>query len=393
MSKILIFGLFNILILFSVLFAPAHLNARDKSGKCETNEECLQDITEAEKKLAIARKDKSTLTNEIKLINAQISVATSKIYQTENSIKFLEKEIKNISGSIDVIGKKLDVLAENYINQVKTNYINSKKYTSIQIFFSMDFNQILQIKKYITSIQEKTRNDLINYETTRTNLDTQKNEKIAKQEQLTNLQKDLKEQSQTLTVLKANKDVLLKSTMNDETKYQKLLQQAQSELESINAILSGKGSELKIKDVSKNEKIGTIIQGASCNSSGTHLHFIVKKGGSTQNPLSFLKSNTDITNYSGDSSQASGDWSWPLSAPIKFNQGYGVTSSIKNSWVGKIYNFHNGIDISSSNTDVLSTTDGELYKGSYKGSGGCALKYTKVVDKTNNVETLYLHIN
>jgi septal ring factor EnvC (AmiA/AmiB activator) len=257
----------------------------------------------------------------------------------------------------------------------------------------MDFNQILQIKKYITSIQEKTRNDLINYETTRTNLDTQKNEKIAKQEQLTNLQKDLKEQSQTLTVLKANKDVLLKSTMNDETKYQKLLQQAQSELESINAILSGKGSELKIKDVSKNEKIGTIIQGASCNSSGTHLHFIVKKGGATQNPLSFLKSNTDITNYSGDSSQASGDWSWPLSAPIKFNQGYGVTSSIKNSWVGKIYNFHNGIDISSSNTDVLSTTDGELYKGSYKGSGGCALKYTKVVDKTNNVETLYFHTN
>jgi septal ring factor EnvC (AmiA/AmiB activator) len=393
MNKILIFGLFNISILLSVLFIPTRLNARDKSGKCETNEECLQDITEAEKKLAIARKDKSTLTNEIKLINAQISVATSKIYQTENSIKFLEKEIKNISGSIDVIGKKLDVLAENYINQVKTNYINSKKYTSIQIFFSMDFNQILQIKKYITSIQEKTRNDLINYETTRTNLDTQKNEKIAKQEQLTNLQKDLKEQSQTLTVLKANKDVLLKSTMNDETKYQKLLQQAQSELESINAILSGKGSELKIKDVSKNEKIGTIIQGASCNSSGTHLHFIVKKGGATQNPLSFLKSNTDITNYSGDSSQASGDWSWPLSAPIKFNQGYGVTSSIKNSWVGKIYNFHNGIDISSSNTDVLSTTDGELYKGSYKGSGGCALKYTKVVDKTNNVETLYFHTN
>src|SRR3989339_2267023 len=103
------------------------------------------------------------------LKNAQISVATSKIYQTENSIKLLEKEIENISGTIDVIGKKLDILAENYINQVKTNYINSKKYTSMQILFSMDFNQILQIKKYITSIQEKTRNDLINFETTRTN--------------------------------------------------------------------------------------------------------------------------------------------------------------------------------------------------------------------------------
>jgi peptidoglycan hydrolase CwlO-like protein len=380
-------------ILLSFLIHPSVLVARDSSGKCETNEECVRDITEAEKKLAIARKDKSTLINEIKLINAQISVATSKINQTEASIKLLEKEVKNLSNSIDVVGKKLDVLAEIYINQVKTSYINSKKYTSMQILLSKGFNQILHIKKYISLIQEKTQKDLINYETTRTNLDTQKNEKIAKQEQLTNLQKDLRDQSQTLTALKSNKDILLKSTMNDETKYQKLLQQAQSELESINAILSGKGSESKIKDVNKNEKIGTVIQGASCNSSGSHLHFIVKKDGSTQNPLSFLKPNNDITNYSGDSSQASGDWSWPLSSPIKFNQGYGVTSSIKNSWVGKIYNFHNGIDISSSNTDVLSTTGGELYKGSYKGSGGCALKYTKVVDKANNIETLYLHIN
>ena len=136
-----------LLLLVLFIIYPTVLVARDNSGKCETNDECLQDITEAEKKLTIARKNKSTLTNEIMLLNAQISVATSKIYQTENSIKLLEKEIENISGTIDVIGKKLDILAENYINQVKTNYINSKKYTSMQILFSMDFNQILQIKK------------------------------------------------------------------------------------------------------------------------------------------------------------------------------------------------------------------------------------------------------
>ena len=392
--KILIVQTTLITLLLGGFFAsPVTLFARDVNGKCETNEECHQDVAEAEKKLETTRKEKNTLTNEIKLLNTQISVAINKTFQTENSIRLLEKEIATINTSINELEKNLDRLAESYINQVRSNYINSKKYSAFYTLLSSDFTSILRIKKYIDTIQEKTKNDLIGYETVRMKLDIQKNEKIDKQEQLTKLKDELKEQSKTLAIHKSNKDSLLELTKNDENKYQKILQQAQQELESINAILSGKGSESKFGDVKIGEKIGLVIQGASCNSSGTHLHFIVKKNGSSQNPLNFLSSSETITNVSGDSSLASGTWSWPLNTPIKFNQGYGVTSSIRNSWVGRIYSFHNGIDINSSNADVLTTHGGELYKGTYKGSGGCSLKYTKVVDKTNNIETLYLHTN
>lgn len=373
------------------LINPVNLFARNSSGRCETTEECRQDIAEAEKKLESTRKEKNTLTNEIKLLNTQISVAINKTFQTENSIKLLEKEIAIINISIGELEKNLDRLAESYINQVRSSYINSKKYSAFYTLMSADFSSILRIKKYINTLQEKTKNDLIGYETVRMKLDIQKNEKTDKQDQLTKLKDDLKEQSKTLAVHKSNKDSLLELTKNDESKYQRMLQQSQQELESINAILSGKGTESKLRDVSYKDKIGSIIQGASCNSSGTHLHFIVKKNGSSQNPLNFLSSSETVTNVSGDSSSATGSWSWPLNSPIKFNQGYGVTSSIKNSWVGRIYSFHNGIDINSSSADVLTTHGGELYKGTYKGSGGCSLKYTRVVDKTNNIETLYLH--
>lgn len=372
---------------------PNNLFARNSIGKCETSEECRQDIAEAEKKLESTRKEKNTLTNEIKLLNTQISIAINKTFQTENSIKLLEKEISTINISIGELEKNLDRLAESYITQVRSSYINSKKYSAFYTIMSADFSSILRIKKYINTLQEKTKNDLIGYETVRMKLDIQKGEKTAKQDQLTKLKDDLKEQSKTLTIHKSNKDSLLELTKNDESKYQKMLQQSQQELESINAILSGKGTESKLRDVSNKDKIGTVIQGASCNSSGTHLHFIVKKNGSSQNPLNFLSSSETITNVSGDPSSATGSWSWPLVSPIKFNQGYGITSSIKNSWVGRIYSFHNGIDINSSSTDVLATHGGELYKGTYKGSGGCSLKYTRVVDKANNLETLYLHID
>lgn len=381
------------IFLAGLLLFPNRLIARDSSGKCETNEECRQDIAEAEKKLESARKEKNTLTNEIKLLNFQISVAINKTFQTENSIKLLEKEIATISISIGELEKDINRLAENYINQVRLSYTNSKKYSIFYTLLSSDFTSILRIKKYVDAIQEKIKNDLIEYETVRMKLDIQKNEKIDKQDQLTKLKNELKEQSKTLAVHKSNKDSLLELTKNDESKYQKMLLQSQQELESINAILSGKGTESKLGDVNKNDIIGTIIQGASCNSSGSHLHFIVKKNSSTQNPLNFLIPSDSITNVSGDPSSASGDWSWPINSPIKFNQGYGVTSSIKNSWVGRIYSFHNGIDINSTNADVLTTHGGELYKGTYKGSGGCSLKYAKVVDKSNNIETLYLHIN
>lgn len=386
----------NIFIASAILFTagltlPRNLIARDSTGKCETTEECRQDIAEAEKKLESARREKNTLTNEIKLLNIQISVAISKTFQTENSIKLLENEISVINISIGELEKNLDRLAENYINQVRSSYINSKKYSALYTIMSADFSSILRIKKYINTLQEKTKNDLIGYETVRMKLDIQKNEKIDKQNQLTKLKDDLKEQSKTLAIHKSNKDSLLELTKNDESRYQKILQQAQQELDSINAILSGKGSESKLRDVKVGEKIGLVIQGASCNSSGTHLHYIVKKNGASQNPLNFLSSSETLTNVSGDPSSATGSWSWPLNSPIKFNQGYGVTSSIKNSWVGRIYSFHNGIDINSSSADVLTTHNGELYKGTYKGSGGCSLKYTRVVDKANNLETLYLH--
>jgi len=200
---------------------------------------------------------------------------------------------------------------------------------------------------------------------------------------------------------KAAKDNLLKLTKNDEKRYQSLLAAARSELEAIQAIIAGKGQETQIGSVGQGQRIASIIQGASCNSSGQHLHFIVSQGGAVQNPFNYLKSGIAFNNCSGgscgssdgDPFNPSGSWDWPIVPTVDFSQGYGVTWAVRNTWVGSIYGFHNGIDIDSPSSEVRAVRSGVLYRGSYVGSAGCALRYVRVDHDENEFETFYLHIN
>ena len=180
-----------------------------------------------------------------------------------------------------------------------------------------------------------------------------------------------------------------------------MLAQARAEFEAIQAIIAGKGTETEAGQVSEGQRIANIIQGSSCNSGGSHLHFIVRKQDSTaDSPFTYLKSGISYQNCSGsscggndgDSFNPSGSWNWPIQSNIKFNQGYGSTWAVRNTWVGKIYNFHNGIDINSdSSSEVKAVRAGKLYQGSY--NVGCRLKYVRVDHDDSDLDTLYLHIN
>ena len=146
---------------------------------------------------------------------------------------------------------------------------------------------------------------------------------------------------------------LLVVTRNDEKRYQSLLAAAKSEFEAIQAIIAGQGDETEIGPVEQGARIASIIQGASCNSSGSHLHFIVRQGDIALNPFAYLSSGIGVENCSGSSCGSadgdpfnpSGSWNWPISSPVKFTQGFGSTWATRNTWVGRIYSHHNGIDI------------------------------------------------
>jgi len=259
---------------------------------------------------------------------------------------------------------------------------------------AQDLSDAVSRFHYLKRIQEADRDLLFRLQKTQTTYVEEKDE----QEEL---RTELEAQKTNLANQKAVKDNLLRLTKNDEKKYQQLLAAARSELEAIQAIIAGKGQETQVGAVSQGSRIASIIQGASCNSSGAHTHFIVAQGGATQNPFNYLKPGVAYDNCSGpfcgspdgDPFNPSGGWDWPIVPTVDFSQGYGATWAVRNTWVGSIYSFHNGIDIDSPSSEVRAVRSGVLYRGSYVGSAGCALRYVRVDHDENDIDTFYLHVN
>ena len=359
----------------------------------QSPEERLQQLTDEiqkyESELQRLVAQKNTLSNQIAQYDAQIKLTTLKISQTEEKITLLGGRIEQLQGS-------LESLMTAFVVRANQTYKMSRFSEPYLLFISSkSLSDVVSTYHYLKRIQEADRDLLNRLKTARETYIDQKNEQET-------LQKELEKQKATLAAQRVAKDQLLTQTKNDEKRYQSLLAEAKAEFEAIQAILAGKGQEEKVGHVNEGDKIATIIAGPSCNSSGEHLHFMVVQNRNTLNPFNYLRGGVSYDNCSGsscgssdgDSFNPGGSWIWPINEKIRFSQGYGSTWAVRNTWVGNVYSFHNGIDIDSeSSLNVKAVKSGDLYRGSYAGISGCRLRYVRVDHDDSDLDTYYLHIN
>lgn len=372
-KKIIIFVVLFFLVIFSV-------RAQDKT-------DLEKKISEYQSKLQEIKQQKNTLSSQIQYMDTQIYLTSLQINQTEEKIVNTGKEIDLLGSRIEGLDQSLDYLSKVLIKRIIEGY--KKKPLSIFsiLFDNKNANDFLNEVKYLKTAQDNTQKLLYTVQETKTNAEEQKKLREEKKVELDKLNENLEQQKVDLDNQKLTKQRILTDTQNDERTYQSLLAKAQVEYAAIQGIVSGAGTETQIREVKKGDTIASIISGPSCNSSGSHLHFIVQDGGSVRDPFGYLKSVDNINDSGGDTWNPSGSWDWPISPTIQFHQGYGVTWFVRAyGW----YNFHNGIDISGSSDNVYAVADGILYRGSY--SVGCALSYVKLAHKDSNVATLYLHV-
>ncbi|MBI3954445.1 hypothetical protein HY333_00195 [Candidatus Collierbacteria bacterium] len=393
----------SLFIFLLLVFSSANFTlALECEGDPPKNEpEKIQEyIKNCNQKIDALRGEQQTLKATIAILNSKINLAQAQIANTIAKIQSLEKDIATLSTVITDLDLNLKQLTAVYQARIQQSY---KKRTpdSLILFFSSDsFSKFLTRLRYINVAKAKDKLVINELSASRNSFDLQKKEKHQKQEEMAKLQRQLVSQKNDLATKQQSKQSLLVATQNNEKKYQELLSQAKAELEAIEAVIAGKGSETQIRQVKQGEVIAKVIEGPSCNSSGSHLHFIVSQKSLSQNPFNYLKS-VDHVNCSGsacgssdsDPFNPSGSWEWPIRPPISFYQGYGRTWAVANTWVGNIYDFHNGIDIESASDEVIAVTDGNLYRGSYTGSGGCTLKYVRIDHQDSDLDTFYLHVN
>ena len=383
-------GKFKLIILALALFG-AFLFGKTALAQ-ESTEQKLQrlsqEIGQYEKEIVRLQTQANTLNNQIAQYDAQIRLTTLKITQVEEKILIL-------GGRIDQLEVSLTALTDAFSNRAVETYKMARLGDAfLMLVAAPDLNGAVSRFHYLQKIQEADRDLLIRLQEAQTSY-------VIEKESQEDLQRQLTEEKAKLASQKSAKAELLRVTRNDEKKYQELLAQARSELEAIQAILAGKGTESQVGHVNEGERIASVIQGASCNSSGTHTHFIVSSNGVTQNPFSYLRSGVSYENCSGpycgssdgDPFNPGGSWNWPMNPSIKFNQGYGVTWAVRNTWAGSIYSFHNGLDFNGASSEVKAVRAGTLYRGSYIGGSGCSIAYFRVDHDENELDTFYLHVN
>jgi peptidoglycan hydrolase CwlO-like protein len=372
-------------IIFGLVLVIRPVFAQSDDQKLQ---ELTRQIEEYNAQLSRLQSQSATLSNEVASFNAKIRVTELKIDATQAQISLL-------GGRIDQLEVSLDSLEEAFGSRVGETYKLTRLEDSPVLFLTSDnVSEMVSKYHYLQKIQAADKKLI-------TRLDSAKNTYTEQKTELEGLEKVLGVQKEELDGQKTAKANLLAITKNDEKKYQELLSAARAEYEAIQAIVAGKGDESEVGQVSAGQRIANVIQGPSCNSSGGHLHFIVSKGSTTENPFNYLKPGIDFANCSGpgecsegDPFNPSGSWDWPLNPQIRYTQGYGSTWAVRNTWVGRVYNFHNGIDFDSeSSSEVKSVSAGTLYRGSVSGSNGCRLRYVRVIHDGSDISTYYLHIN
>ncbi|MDO8619685.1 MAG: hypothetical protein Q7R49_07200 [Candidatus Daviesbacteria bacterium] len=400
MKKLLPLLLAFSFLAFLFLYYNPYILTPSYAAECDELCQKQAEIAKLEAQLADTKNQEKTLKSQLTLIDGQTQVTTLKIEETNLKIEKLKREITDLSTRIERIATTLDTLSEVLLRRIVQTYRYSDTVSTFNLIFSsQNISDLLGRLKYIQTAQTYDKKKLYELQATKLAYNDQKQDKQTRQIEAEKLNKDLDVYKKQLVNQKRDKDELLKITKNDEAKYQALLAQARAEYLAIQGIIAGRGIENEVGSVNQGQRIATVINSPSCNSGGAHLHFTVVKDGTALNPFNYLNA-IDSQNCSGSSCGSSdadpfnpsGGWNWPLNGPIKMNQGYGHTWAVQHTWVGRIYNFHNGIDIEGSSSEVKAVKQGTLFRGSYSGDTGCALPYVRVKHNEEGLETLYLHV-
>jgi len=360
-------------------------------------------IQEYESKISDLKKQGNTLSQQISLINSNIELTKLRIETIGFAIDKLEKEIGELVEEIGRLEVLLTKRSELMLHRIPEAY-KRQKIPSLEILLlSSNISDFISRTKYINRVQEEDAQLLVQLKATQNNFGERKNTREKKKEQQEKLKKQQEDEKKKLDQQKYAKQILLEQTKNSEATYQLLLSNARNELLAIQGILAGGGQEVEVGGVEKGSKIASLIEGRSCNSSNTHLHFMITKetggGYAPLNPFGYLKG-VSYKNCSGpccgcsdqDLFNPSGSWDWPLDPEIILNQGFGSTWATRNiDWIREIYTFHDGIDINGTSLSVKAVQQGTLYRGFY--SGNCRLQYVKVKHKDSDTATFYLHVN
>lgn len=236
------FPVYKVAVLFFlVLVTLLAISFNPRISKADPVTDLLQKIDQLKNDIANTQAQQSTLANEIKYIDEQISLTGLEIQAKEAEIENLTGDIGNLSVRLDRISSFMEFQNQVFISKARSAYISSQLSPLDIVLGADNLDSAFRKIKYLKATESQDSAVLEEMKKTRDSFNAQKETLEQKKVSVEDLKKELESQSVLLSQQEASKQNLLAVTQNNEATYQKLLRQAESELEAIREAVSLRG--------------------------------------------------------------------------------------------------------------------------------------------------------
>jgi len=207
------------------------------------------------------RKERTSLENQIFILDTQISKAELEIKTTENEIEGIILEIQKTT--LEIQKKEEEIINQKEVigELIRKIYEYDEKTLLEVLLGSNTLSGFLSQKQYIATFQEEMRNTLEKVKVLKEQLEFKREELKGKKNELEKLKRDLKKRKEDFENEKKSKEVLLEQTKGQEQTYQNLLARIKEQknliLGDIDRLMKEKEKELaRIKALQSKPKTG-----------------------------------------------------------------------------------------------------------------------------------------
>ncbi|MBU0974515.1 C39 family peptidase [Patescibacteria group bacterium] len=242
---------FLICILFGSVVNTVNAEDCEKDFECNENDEqsvydnCLQNKIDCiENKLGEISSEKTTLNNTISVFNGNINIQELQIRQQEAEINKLEKEIGALGDRISGLSISLDRLTTLLVDRIRTQYKQRQSNPFELLLTSNSLSKFVSQHRYLSLAGKQTADAMQRAQSQKILYDEQKDLKTIKQDEIETKRYQLQLNQNNLVSQREEKKNLLTVTQNDEQKFQKLLKEAQEQVDAIKRYTANKDISL-----------------------------------------------------------------------------------------------------------------------------------------------------